>query len=136
MRREPVDGVGARPVNRLVLVYAADGGVVAKLKDALKKAVGREDCALCEITYSPLGKRPEWRACEARLGVPIDELHRDELPAAWGVDAAHLPLVLLRRGDDVPTVLLSRDEIEACADVAALEAAIRARLPAATAASA
>jgi uncharacterized protein YbjT (DUF2867 family) len=57
-----------------------------------------EDCALCEITYSTLGKRPAWRACEARLGLPVSELHRDEPPAEWGLDRAQLPCVLLQEG--------------------------------------
>lgn len=49
-------------VSRLILVYDANGGLAAMLVDVVKKALGREDCALCEITYSPLGKRQSWQA--------------------------------------------------------------------------
>ena len=65
--------------DRVILVYDGDGGLHAMLLDALKKAVGREECPLCEITYSPTGKRREWLAGEKRLGV------RPQL--AWNVRA-------------------------------------------------
>lgn len=43
--------------DRVILVYDGDSGVRAMLMDVLEKATGREECALCEITYGPLGKR-------------------------------------------------------------------------------
>src|SRR4051794_29319114 len=78
---------GLMPGNadRIILVYDADSGLGAMMLDVVKKLVGREDCALCEITYSPIGKRAAWSACEARLGVAVQELHRDQLPADWGI---------------------------------------------------
>jgi hypothetical protein len=102
------------PVDRVILVYNGDSGLAAMLLDALKKVAGREDCALCEITYSPLGKRQEWAACERRLGVAVEELHRDRVPPAWGISPAELPCILGRAGDQRPFVLLSRDDIQAC----------------------
>jgi hypothetical protein len=101
-------------ISRLILVYNGDGGLGAMLLDVLKKATRREDCALCEITYSPVGRRRSWVACARRLGLPIEELHRDELPPAWGIRKEELPCVLGRAGDARPVVLLSRDEIAAC----------------------
>jgi hypothetical protein len=112
--------------DRVILVYDADSGLVALLLDACKKCVGREDCALCEITYSPVGKRREWAACERRLGVPVDELHRDRLPPAWGISPAQLPCILGRSGEDRPVVLLSREEISSCGrSIAELERRLR-----------
>lgn len=105
--------MSGRP-DRVILVYDGDSGVRAMLLDVVKKVVGREDCALCEITYSPVGKRPAWRACERRLGVVVEELHRDRVPAAWRLTAADLPCVLARVGDSIPVVAVTRDEIIAC----------------------
>lgn len=102
------------PVDRIVLVYNGDSGLATMLLDVVKKATGREDCALCEIAYSPVGKRRAWAACEARLGVPVEELHRDKLPPAWGVARADLPCILGRMGDERPSVLLSRTDIAGC----------------------
>ncbi len=124
----PVRDDGRR-LDRLILVYDGDRGIGAALLDAVKKAVGREDCALCEITHGPLGKRRAWRACEARLGVAVDELHRDELPDAWGISRRELPCVLGRLGDAPPFVLVSRAEIGALQrSTDALEATLRAAL--------
>jgi hypothetical protein len=104
----------ARP-NRVVLVYDGDSGLRAMLVDVVKKSVGREECALCEITYGPLGKRGAWKTCEARLGTIVDEMHRDQLPDEWGIARSELPCVLGRTGTERPFVLLSREEIVACA---------------------
>ncbi len=102
-------------VTRLILVFDADAGLRAMLADVVKKVSGREDCALCEITYGPLGKRKAWQACEARLGMPVRELHRDELPAAWGLDRGQLPCVLFQEGEAKPAMLLTKGDLAACA---------------------
>jgi len=113
---------GGRGLDRLILVYDADSGLGAMLLDVVKKAIGKEDCSLCEITYSPLGKRSSWRACESRLGVAVDELHRDQLPVEWGVSRADLPCVLGRAGEERPRVVVTREEIASCGGkVSALE---------------
>jgi hypothetical protein len=103
----------ARAIERIILIYNGDSGLMPMVLDVLKKAVGREDCPLCEITYSPVGKRRAWVACAARLGVPVEEMHRDQLPAAWGID--QLPCVVGSTGSDPPIVLLSSAEISECA---------------------
>ncbi len=105
--------VTAHP-ERIILVYDADSGLRAMLLDVLKKVTGREECALCEIAYSPIGKRRSWAACEARLGVPVEELHREKLPGAWGIARAQLPCVLRRVEGGAPSLLVSRDEIARC----------------------
>jgi hypothetical protein len=114
-------------MRRVILVYDGDSGLPAMLLDACKKAFGREECALCEITYSPLGKRREWVACERRLGVTVEEMHRDQLPASWGI--SELPCVLGRNGDERPITLLDRNQIIGCrGSVAELERRVRAAL--------
>lgn len=118
--------------DRLILVFNADSGLGAMLLDVLKKAVGREDCSLCEITYGPLGKRRDWKSCERGLALTVDELHRDQLPPEWGIAPSALPCVLARRGDERPFVLVTREEIDACGgSIDALDRRIRAALAAA-----
>jgi hypothetical protein len=115
----------------LILVYDGLSGVRAMLLDVVKKAVGREDCPLCAITYSPVGRRASWNRCETRLGMAVREMHRDELPSAWGIGAGELPCVLALTAGAQPTVLLDRDAIVACGGRAeALEEAIRRALTA------
>ena len=104
----------ARSVTRIILVYDGDSGVAAMLLDAAKKAAGREDCPLCEITYSPIGKKRDWVACQRRLGVAVEETHRDRLPREWGLSRNELPCILGRADAERPFVLLARAEIVAC----------------------
>jgi hypothetical protein len=99
---------------RLIFAYDADSGLRAMLVDVLKKAVGREDCPLCEITYGSLGKRRQWTECEARIGMAVEELHRDRIPEAWGIGRLQLPCVLIEREEGNPSILIPRSEIVAC----------------------
>lgn len=125
---QKLDGRYAAP-DRIILVYDGDGGLGAMLLDAAKKALGKEDCALCEITHGPLGKREAWRRCERDLGVIVDELHRNQIPETWAVSRTALPCILGRVGDQRPFVLITRTEIEACgAAVAVLEHRLRSAL--------
>jgi hypothetical protein len=51
---------------------------------------------------------------------------RDQLPSEWGISRATLPCILGRVRDERPFILLTRDEIEACAaEVDALEGRLR-----------
>mgnify|MGYP001600966743 CR=1 FL=1 len=104
------------PRGRLFLVFLSIVTLIGDplIINSLKKAIGREECALCEIVYSPVGKRRAWGECAARLGVTVREMHRDELPEAWGIQGADLPCVLGRERDAHPFVLVTRDEILAC----------------------
>ena len=123
-----LDGRCAAP-DRIILVYDADSGFGAMLVDAVKKALGKEDCALCEITHGPLGKREAWRRCESELGVIFDALHRNQIPEAWSISSTALPCILGRVGDQRPYVLVTRTEIEGCgAEVETLKRRLRAAL--------
>jgi hypothetical protein len=123
------EGAAQRRIDRLILVYDGDSGLGAMLLGVVKKSVGKEECALCEITYGPLGKRGTWRACEARLGVIVDELHRDQLPESWGLLRTELPCILGRVRDERPFIVVTRDDIVACRGSAdALEQRLRTAL--------
>lgn len=115
--------------DRIILVYSGDSGFGSILLDVLKKAVGQEDCPLCEITNHPLGKRSAWRSCEARFGVPVSALHANELPDEWQLSRRSLPCILAQARNRHPIRLVGRDEIVACNhDVSALERAVRTAL--------
>lgn len=115
---------------RVIFVYNGDSGIPAMLMDAVKKALGREDCALCEIVYSPVGKRPSWRACQARLGIDVEEMHRDTIPPSWGLALDEIPCVLAPAVDGArPAVLVTRAELDGCrGSTGALEALISSRM--------
>lgn len=81
-------------------VYHADGGLVGEVRYVVGHLLHRVECALCEITHSPLRRKREWDSFVAGLDVPFRLYHLNELPP----DVAE---VVTRRGSPL---LLARDE--------------------------
>jgi len=124
-----------RPVDELIGVYNADGGIVGELRYVAGKLLGRAHCALCDITHRGVSTRADFtQACE-RLPVPFALLHLNERPDdVRAASADTVPCVLARVGDEL-VVLLDPADLEACAKQIdeferRLRAAITARGPA------
>lgn len=107
---------GARDVHEVheVLgVYDADGGVRGELAYVVGHLLGRAECALCDITHSPVRRKPAWVAMTTRLAVPVRVVHRNEASAderaAWA--EVGLPVVLGRHADGSHSVLLMREDL-------------------------
>lgn len=85
-------------VTELVGVYHADGGPVGEIKYVLGKLLGTGHCALCDVTHSPMRRKPEWDRMVRRLGVPFTLLHLNEMPddVATAVRTSGSPVVLAR----------------------------------------
>lgn len=113
------------PVERIVLVYDADGGIVGEVSYIVGKLRGTAHCSLCDITHGMTGEKSAWRECRASLGVPVDALHRNELDreqrrAAGG----RLPCVLARTEAGYVRIV-EPDALERCrGDVDSLRDAI------------
>lgn len=121
----------------LLFVYAGDSGAVNGLVHYVHKIVSPStyECHLCALTDGPLGRRKAWSRALAELAPDATFLHRDELIRRYGADQPPLPAVFtLRNG--YPELLIAKAEIDACADLDALIALLRARTPRTTAASA
>ena len=97
---------------QVILIYNGDSGLMEALAHAAKKLRGIEECDLCEITYSAMGKRSSWTECARNIPVPIEELHRNEVPPAWGL--RQLPCVVLARDGELLSILLDAKAIRAC----------------------
>ncbi len=116
--------------SRLIGVYDADGGLLGEAAYVWGKLRGTRHCALCDITHSPLRRKPSWDAMVARLGLPFDLLHLNEMhPAvADAVRAAGAPVVLAEDASGL-RVLLTGDELDALdGSVRAFEVAVEERL--------
>ena len=111
---------------KLVFVYAVNGGVVAGLFDYVHKLVSPSTypCSLCALTYGPTGQRAAWARTIADLGVDTEFLHRNEVEPS---ERAALPSIFIAR-DGVREPLISKDEIDRCADLDALIALVRSRV--------
>jgi hypothetical protein len=115
---------------RLVGVYDADGGLLGEAAYVWGKLRGTRHCALCDITHSPVRRKPAWDAMVARLGVPFELVHLNEMDETVSseVRAAGAPVVLAEDGAGL-RVLLSADDLEALqGSVSAFEAAVAFRL--------
>ena len=66
----------------LVGVYHADGGPIGEAKYVIGKLMGTAHCALCDITHSPVRRKPAWDRMVAELGAPLELLHLNEMPPA------------------------------------------------------
>lgn len=115
-------------VRSLVIVYDADGGLVGELRYLLGKVAGTAQCAACDITHGLTGEKAEWRACKVELGVPVKQLHRNELDASQAAACDDLPCVLAETADG-HVMVLGREPLEACGgDVAAFRRALDEKL--------
>jgi hypothetical protein len=95
----------------LVGVYDADGGLVGEARYVVGHLLGLVECALCDVTHSPVRRKPAWDRMVARLGVPFVLLHRNEVtdPAVAAAAApAGLPVVLARVDDGTVLPVLDR----------------------------
>jgi len=121
-----------RSVTRLVGVYDANGGLLGEAAYVWGKVRGTRHCALCDLTHGRVRRRPEWDRMVADLGVPVDLLHLNEMPAdvRQAVAACGAPVVLARTGDGLEPLLVGAELDELDGSVARFGDLLRARLAA------
>jgi hypothetical protein len=89
--------------------------------------LGITECSLCDITHSPIRRKPEWDAMVARLAVPFDVRHRNEISPAETdfVVGTGLPVVIAHHHDGSITAVLIDGQLDAVSgSVAEFEAAL------------
>lgn len=101
---------------RLLGVYDADGGLAGELRYVVGHLLGTASCSLCDITHSPVRRKPEWDRMVASLGVPLEVVHRNELPdwARSAVATVKLPAVVARTSAGSVVEVLGRADLDAC----------------------
>lgn len=122
------DAAGTRIVS-YTGIYNADGGLVGEARYVIGHLFGTAECALCDITHSPVRRKREWDRMVQRLGIPVRLLHRNELdaPLTGVVQSLVLPVVLAHRADGTIEVALTADRLSALdGSVDAFESALRA----------
>jgi hypothetical protein len=120
-----------RAVTELIGVYHADGGIVGEAKYVIGKLLGTAHCALCDVTHSPVRRKPAWDAMVARLGVPVRLLHLNEMPpeVARAVDEHGSPVVLARLSDGTVALAIGPETLDGLGgSVEAFESAVQAAL--------
>lgn len=109
----------------LLFVYKADSGLFNTVTDIAHKlfAPASYACRLCQLTHGYFTMREEWGGFLRGLGLPCEFRHRDELGGEPGVDAAQLPAIYRWR-DGAWRLCAGPAQIEACSDLAALQALV------------
>jgi len=130
--RGPGYGAGVpAPIDRLVGVYHADGGPIGELRYVLGRLLGTAHCGLCDITHSPVRRKPAWEAMVARIGLPFALVHLNEmsLPVAAAIAVHGPPAVLAQRRDGRLECLLGPGQLDAFGgSVGDFEVALRSAL--------
>jgi hypothetical protein len=122
-----------RAITELIGVYHADGGLVGEARYVIGHLLGLTHCALCDITHSPVRRKPEWDRMVAGLGVPFVLLHLNQMPpdVAEVVAREGPPIVLVRLGDDQLSPVLGSPDLDGVGgSVEAFAAALQAELAA------
>ena len=89
---------GGLPVTRVLGVYDADGGLRGEAAYVVGRLLGRRHCSLCDVTHSPVRRKPAWDALVRELEVPVRVAHRNELtPAEAGGGRGRRPAGAARR---------------------------------------
>jgi hypothetical protein len=103
---------------RLVGVYKADGGFIGELSYFFGHLVGVRECALCDVTHSPVRKKAEFKNLEARLladfGLEFRLVHLNERTEAERVASeGREPCVLLEYADGSLSMLIDWQDLKA-----------------------
>ena len=102
---------------RIIGVYNADGGLRGELAYVFGHMVGAAECALCDITHSPVRKKKAWKEMEARLadeGHDIVLRHRnDTTEAEHQASSGREPCVLIESADGQLGMIMDWNDLSA-----------------------
>lgn len=119
---------------KLVGVYKADGGFRGEVVYVVGHLFGLKECSLCDITHSPLRRKPSWDAAAARLksefGLDFELVHMNERsPSILKATTGREPCVLAEYEDGSVTMMLDARDLKIVAgSVSKFEKLIQARL--------
>jgi len=103
-------------ITRIVAVYNANGGLIGEAQYLLGHLFGTVSCALCDITHSPLRRKPAWDQMVKTLPYPLEVQHRNEVDDAlstW-LTGATLPVVVAQDSDGIFHSALGEQALEDC----------------------
>jgi hypothetical protein len=102
------------PVERLSMVYDADGTLGGEVRYVVGHLLGRAHCDLCDITHGGLRRKRAFDDLVAALPIPVEVLHRDEQPPALeAVTRGRLACVVAHTAGGA-AILVTRDELAGC----------------------
>lgn len=117
-------------MSAVVGVYDASGSLLGEAAYLWGRWRGTRHCGLCDITHSPLRRKPAWDRVVAQLEVPVELLHLDELPPAveQAVTEHGAPVVLARTEQGYRPLVLRPELDDLDGSVEGLASVLRERL--------
>jgi hypothetical protein len=103
-----------RKIERLIFIFDADSGAMGAIVDTARKLLMIKGCALCQITHGVIGEKQDWKSCKEELGVPIDYLHRDDIPPSLESKVRENLPCIVAQVDGESLILLKPDVINRC----------------------
>lgn len=101
-------------IERLYLVWNAELSLAGGLAYVANRLRGKDECALCELTYGGITEKPEFKQCKRDIGLPFEGVYRNRLDSDQAAVAADdFPCVLAKTSTGL-VKLLGRTEIETC----------------------
>jgi hypothetical protein len=118
----------------LIGIYKADGGIVGELSYFFGHLVGVRSCSLCDISHSPIMKKPSFKALEKHLlaqhaiamrMIHLNERNEREQKASEGRE----PCILLEYPDQSISMFVDSSDLTALSgSVSSLKKLIESRL--------
>lgn len=118
----------------LIGIYKADGGIVGELSYFFGHLVGLRSCSLCDISHSPIMKKPSFKALEKHLlaqhGIGVRMIHLNERnEREQKASAGREPCILLEYPDQSISMFLDSSDLTALSgSVSSLKKLIESRL--------
>ncbi|MCU1452575.1 MAG: hypothetical protein JWN46_721 [Acidimicrobiales bacterium] len=123
--------MAASPIERLWMVYDADGGLLGELSYAIGRSRGRRHCALCDISHEGLRRKPAFARLLRTIGVPAEVVHRNEQPPDLATFTEGRLACVVADTADGYELLVDAPTLDGCAgDVAAFSRELSTRLAA------
>lgn len=118
----------------LIGIYKADGGIVGELSYFFGHLVGVRSCSLCDISHSPIMKKPSFKALEKQLlvehGIAVRMIHLNERnDREQKASEGREPCILLEYPDQSISMFLDSSDLTALSgSVSSLKKLIESRL--------
>ena len=101
-------------IDQLYFIWNADWSIRGAIDAARDFVKGVESCALCEIAYSGVVQKSEWKECNASIPAPVTILYKNKVPEPLLRVADGMFPVVIVETDGTLRRLLEKDDIEAC----------------------
>ena len=101
-------------IEKLYFIWNSDWSLGGFLQGAKDYIEGTHSCSLCEMAYSGVKKKSEWKTCTSSVPVPIDAIYKNQIPEyLTAIVGTEFPVVAAKTKSGY-VKLLGKEEIDGC----------------------